>query len=238
MHWNAHSTRQLWLRMTPLDSKVVSREIRNLIWPQLKAAGFGRFTTRVAWRHNADSIDVLDFQSLSKYNADVLDITAHSFSVRLGKYLLYVPPVWPVKSKDGCKLPAEYECLFRGSILPRVFAAPSSGNTWSIDSKGTNLMVCLEDVAHQLTDSLAWFSRLDDRVEVLRILLEEDPSMERLWGFGRNPSPSRSYHTGYVALAMGQTDTATAKLQEAVDSECYVNVFASVGEAIKRAQFD
>ena len=221
-----------------MDSKIVSREIRNLIWPQLKTAGFGRFTTRVAWRHNADSIDVLDFQSLSKYNADVLDITAHSFSVRLGKYLLYVPPVWSVKTKDGCRLPAEYECLFRGSILPRVFAAPSSRNTWSINSKGTNLMDCLEDVAHQLTDSMAWFSRLDSRVEVLRILLEEDPSMERLWGFGRNPSPSRSYHTGYVALAMGQTDTATAKLQEAVDSECYVNLFASVGEAIKRAQFD
>jgi hypothetical protein len=218
-----------------VDSKVVNREIKKSIWPVLKAVGFARFTSRKAWRHNADSIDVLEFQSHNSYNAGVLDITTYSFSVNLGKYLLYVPPQWPPPSKDGVLLPLECGCIFRGPLMPQVHAARSSPNIWSIDADGRNLLWSMKDVSNQLASALEWFSRLDDRAEVLRILLEDKSDMRRLSGFGNNPSPTRSYHAGYVALSLGDRSTATTKLQEAVDSKCYETLFSNVDEAISRA---
>ena len=218
-----------------MDSKIVNREIRKSIWPALKAAGFKRFTSRAAWRHNADSIDVFQFQSLNKYNADVLGITTFSFSVNLGKFPLYVPPQWAPKLKEGVQVPSESECLFRGHLLPQVSAAPSSRTIWSINADGKNLPWCMQDVSNQLPEALNWLSRLEDRAAVLRVLLEEDEAMHHLWGFGRNPSPSRSYYAGYVALALGDRCTAMTKLQEAVDSKCYANLFTTVEGAIHRA---
>lgn len=71
-----------------MDSKTVTREIRRLVWPQLKAAGFETFSTRVAWRHGADRIDVLEFRSFNKYNADILGVTTFSFAVNIGSFIL------------------------------------------------------------------------------------------------------------------------------------------------------
>ena len=218
-----------------MDSSVVSREIKKAIWPALKAAGFSRFTSRVAWRHNKDSVDVLEFQSFNKYNAEVLGLTTFSFSVNLGKFPLYIPPQWAPKVKDGVQIPSEPECLFRGHLLPQVSAAPSQRIIWSVDADGKNLLWCIRDVLNQVPKALDWFSYLDSRAEVLRVLLEKDEDMHHLWGFGRNPSPTRSYHAGYVALALGDTSIAVSKFQEAVDSKCYVNLFSSVDGAINRA---
>lgn len=218
-----------------MDSKIVNREIKRAVWPALKEAGFTRFTQRVAWRHHNDSIDVLDFQSFNSYNADILGITKFSFCVNLGKYLLYIPPQWDTKVKDGLQLPREAECLFRGHLSPKISAATTDKTIWSVDHTGKNLLWCIQDVLSQIPTIMDWFSRLDERTEVLRILLEQDEDMQHLWGFGRNPSPIRSYSAGYVALSLGQEQAATAKLQEAVDSKCFTRLFSSVGGAINRA---
>ena len=218
-----------------MDSKVVTREIKRAIWPALKQAGFTQFTQRAAWRHSQDSIDVLDFQSFNSYNAEILGVTTFSFCVNLGKYLRYVPPQWDVKVKNGIQLPRESECLFRGRLHPTVSAATSDETIWSIDSTGRNLPWCIQDVLGQVPTAIDWFLRLEDRGEVLRILMEQDEEMQRLWGFGRNPSPIRSYFSGYVSLALGRTDLAKLKLQEAVNSNCFGRLFASVEGAINRA---
>ena len=218
-----------------MDSKIVNREIKKAIWPALKSSGFSRFTSRAAWRHNKDSVDVIEFQSFNRYNADVLGITTFSFGVNLGKFLLYVPPRWAPKVKDGVQFPSEPECIFRGALLPSVSAAPSSRIIWSVDPDGKNLLWCIRDVLTQLPKAFDWFSRLDDRQEVLRILLESDEDMHQLWGFGRNPCPMRSYHAGYVALSLGDKAIATALLQDAVDSKSFASLFSSVDGAINRA---
>ena len=218
-----------------MDSKIVNREINRAIRPALKAAGFTQFTQRVAWRYHHDSIDVLDFQSFNSYNAEILGITTFSFCVNLGKYLLYVPPQWDVKVKDGVQLPRESECLFRGRLFPKVSAATSDKTIWSVDPSGKNLLWCIQDVLGQLPTALDWFARLNERSEVLSILLEQDEDMQRLCGFGRNPSPIRSYSAGYVALSLGQKQLASDKLQEAVDSKCFTRLFSSVEGAINRA---
>ncbi|MBB3825897.1 DUF4304 domain-containing protein [Xanthomonas arboricola] len=218
-----------------MDSKIVNREIKRAIWPALKEAGFTRFTQRVAWRHHQDSIDVLDFQSFNSYNAEILGVTTFSFCVNLGKYLLYVPPQWEVKVKGGIQFPRESECLFRGRLHPNVSAAASDKTIWSIDNAGKNLPWCIQDVLSHVPTALDWLLRLEDRAEVLRILMEQDEDMQHLWGFGRNPSPIRSYFAGYVSLALDNRELAYSKLQEAVDSKCFTRLFTSVGGAVNRA---
>jgi len=219
-----------------MDSKTVSKEIRRRIWPLLKEHGFTRFSSRTAWRDSDGKIDVINFQSFNKYNADVMDVTPFSFAVNLGCFLTYVPPKWPPKTKDGHIVPHEAECNFR-RCLRRALVQPGNkqDGVWSVDDHGKNLLWCIQDVAGQLPDVLGWFKRLGDRDEVLRLLLEDDEDMDVLWGVGRRPSPNRSYMTGYVALSMGMQDLAREKLEEAVASNCFTALFASVDGALNRA---
>jgi len=218
-----------------MDSKGVNREIKKFIWPVLREAGFSKFTSRVAWRHTRDQIDIIEFRSFNKYNADVLGVTTFSFTVNLGTLLLYVPPQWPPKVKAGLQLPSEAECNFRSSLMCSIESKHKDKSIWTIDPDGKNLAWCIQDVLSQLPQTLAWFERLANRSEVLRILQEDDHRMPEMWGFGRNPSPIRSYLAGYVALALGQDELAQVRLQEAVDSKCFVNLFSSVHGAIARA---
>lgn len=219
-----------------MDSKTVSKEIRGRIWPLLKAQGFSRFTTRTAWRDADGKVDVVNFQSFNAHNADVLGVTPFSFAVNLGSFLTYVPPQWPPKVKGGQLVPDEAECHFRGHLARTITQVGNQhAGVWSVDAQGRNLLWCIQDVAEQLPETFRWFDRLNDRAEVLRVLQEQDEDMQALWGFGRRPSPIRSYLTGYVALSMGLQDLAREKLQEAVHSNCFKTQFASVEGAINRA---
>lgn len=218
-----------------MDSKVVNREIKKSIWPALKDAGFEAFTSRAAWRHNQDSIDVVEFQSLGTYNADVMGFTSFSFAVRLGKFLSYLPPRWPPKEKNGVQLPSEAESQFRRSLECSLASSSTDKNIWPVERDGRNLAWCIHDVAIQLPNALAGFSQLDDRREVFRVLRDQDEKLSQFWGFGRNPSPIRSYLLGYAALALGEHALAKSKLQEAVDSKCFLQLFSSVDGALQRA---
>jgi hypothetical protein len=111
----------------------------------------------------------------------------------------------------------------------------SDKSIWPIDGDGKNLAWCIQGVLKKIPEALAWFDRLDRKDEILRILQNEGESMSRLWGFGRNPSPIRSYLTGYVALSVGDRNLAQVKPQEAVDSKCFVSLFTGVEGAILRA---
>ena len=219
-----------------MDSKSVNRSIRAQIWPLLKGEGFTATTSRSAWRHHLNRIDVVNFQSFNSYNAGVMGITTFSFAVNLGAYLLYVPPQWPPKKiKDGVPYPAEYECQFRGRLEPSMDQALKSAGVWSIDEKGSNLAWAMTDVAKQIPTALDWFARLDDRAEVLRILQEEDEDMLKLWGFGRRPSPLRAYLTGYVAMSLGKDKLADREFEAAVASGRFANLFSSKEGARYRA---
>ncbi|MDI6624661.1 MAG: hypothetical protein QME55_08015 [Brevundimonas sp.] len=219
-----------------MDSKAVSKEIRGKVWPLLKEQGFSRFTTRTAWRYCDSKIDVLNFQSFNAYNASVMRVTPFSFAVNLGSFLTYVPPDWPLQSTDGQLTPREADCQFRGRLIPTVTQSRKTPDgVWSVDELGRNLPRCIQDVVEQLPHAMDWFARLADKREVLRVLCEDDEDMIVLWGFGRNPSPIRSYLTGYVALELENHDLAREKLGEAVDSDCFTGQFGNLKNAINRA---
>lgn len=202
----------------------------------LKEQGFSRFTTRTAWRYCDSKIDVVNFQSFNAYNASVMRVTPFSFAVNLGSFLTYVPPDCPPKSTNGELTPREADCHFRARLTPAISQARKTPDcVWSVDKQGSNLLACVQDVVAQLPHTMAWFARLADKAEVLRILVEEDEDMTRLWGFGRNPSPIRSYLAGYVALELENHDLAREKLGRAIHSNCFTHLFDNLEEAIGRA---
>ena len=205
-----------------MDSKIVNREIRTHVWPLLADAGFRSTTSRTAWRHHDDRVDVVNFQSFNARTADALGVTTFSFAVNLGCFLTYVPPQCPLRRVEGGRpFPQEHECQLRGSIAPSARLAARNPGVWSVDRSGRNLAACMEDVVRRVPEALAWFARFDDRREVLRILLHDEESMSTVWGFGASPSPVRAYLVGHVALALGETELARRELGNAVLSGCF-----------------
>ncbi|MBC2663962.1 hypothetical protein H7F51_00365 [Novosphingobium flavum] len=165
-----------------------------------------------------------------------MDVTTFSFCVNLGIFLNYVPSRWPQKVKDGHQIPDEAQCHFRRRLRRRVTPrGKEHGDVWNLDEQGKNLLWCIRDVAEQLPEAASWFDRLADKSEVLNILLNQEEDMNNVWGFGRNPSPIRSYLTGYVARAVGNHDLAREKLEEAVRSNCFIEEFDDVESAISRS---
>ena len=228
-----------------MDSKTVSRGIKNEIWPILKKNGFSHFTSRNAWRFHSDRIDVINFQAFNSYNAGLMGCTTFSFAVNLGCYLIYIPDhAGPLKESDGKLLPDESQCHMRRRIQPRdkrsiverFFKRNVPKDVWRIDENGSNLTASIEEVASSLQNKgFQWFSRFAEPEQVLRILTSEPENMDELWGFGNNPSPRRSYYIGYAALRSGQHELATTHLNFALTSGCYETVENQLRTAVRAA---
>src|SRR5580658_7025169 len=171
-----------------MDSKVVNQGIRGRIWPRLRERGFGTFSSRSAWRHRSDRIEVVNFQSFNAYNAGVIGCTTFSFAVNLGCYLLAIPPRFEpsrIKATKGHLVPEEFACHFRGQLSPDI-PQPKlrAKNIWFIDETGSNLALSLDDAWAALDGSgLPWFEQFASPAEVLRILRHEPEQQGRLWGF-------------------------------------------------------
>jgi hypothetical protein len=197
------------------------------------------FSSRTAWRHRPDRIEVVNFQSFNAHHAAVIGCTTYSFVVNLGCYVLAIPPQYEpdrMKEKKGRLLPEEYRCHFRGRISPsKDQRVHREKGLWSIDATGSNLDPSLEDVWGVLEGSgLPWFEQFASPAEILRILRNE-PLQDRLHGFGNNPSPVRHYFLGYVALNSNDRTAAKDHLQHALDSGCFASVSERLVKDIERA---
>ena len=209
------------------DSRTVNRGIRSAIRPILAEAGFSLCTARNYWRHTVRRIEVINFQSFNRYHADQLRCTTYSFQVNLGCYLTYVPSdLGPVATKNGMQVPPDYWCHLRRD-LTKGLAQPEfpSAYIWYVNSSGSNLGEVIQDAkAVIIRDAFPWFDRLRDDREVLRTLVEDKNNIGEpgaTWGFGNNPSPSRHYLTGFVALQLGEDAMALEHLRAALDSKCF-----------------
>src|SRR5262245_41395549 len=122
-----------------MDSKIVNAEIRKIIRPVLKDAGFSAFTARTAWRYLDSGIEVVNFQSFNSYCSAGLRCTTYSFSINLGVHLPEVPSA--VRHLEKFKdRPPEYACHLRGRLL-RGFAQKEleRKDIWYIDDEGRYL---------------------------------------------------------------------------------------------------
>ena len=205
-----------------MDSKIVNKEIKRVIHPLLKNAGFSIFTSRSAWRYTEHRIDIVNFQSYNSYNASVMECTSYSFVVNIGVYPLAVPYDLGedrMKQRNGFLLPEEYQCPFR-IALKRNIKQPESkyDELWYIDPEGRYISEAVDDASKAIVrDGFPWFDRLRDTEEILRIFLNEP----RTLGCGSHNSPARSYLIGYLAKSLNQFSLAQDELQRAYDSGCF-----------------
>jgi hypothetical protein len=195
-----------YLYTAPVNSYVVNKAIRRLIWPLLREAGFTQFTARYAWRYATGKIDVVNFQSFNSYLADGLRCTTFSFSVNLGCSFDAIPKRATVERINGYLRPREWECHFR-LRLQKTISQPELQRTdiWYVDPSEQNLEIVIEDAKRAIMEiGLPWFDRFRATQEVLR-----------------TPSPIRHLMIGYAALSLGQTEIAVEHIQAALLSGCF-----------------
>ena len=204
-----------------MDSQAVNKEIRTIIRPQLMAAGFDHCTARTFWRHSSDRIDVVNFQSFSKYHAIRLECTTYSFAVNLGCYFEYVPSAtkFPYKTARGRALPEEYHCHVRRQLRKSILQDQlTREDIWYIDPDLYYLESAVHDAGVVIKDQATpWFERFSDPKEVLRTLEEEGDNLDHAWGMGPKPSAHRHYLAGYVARALGKHELALKHLSAAFE---------------------
>ena len=220
-----------------MDSKVVNKYIREIIRPELKKLGFKKFTTRNSWRYRDEVIDIINFQSFNSYNADVMGVTTYSFSVNLGSYHIDIPSQHKIKEKDGLLLPEEYESPFRGGLSRTIQQNEIDRvDIWFVNQKGSNVEECVVDAKNQILNiGMDWFDKLSSKEELRNILKYEKEDMQKLWGFGNDPSPNRSYLLGYVELILGNESEAKKIFSSVVESGSYKDLFETVDEAVSLA---
>ena len=202
-----------------MNATDVNRSIRSIVGPVLKAEGFEIVTARSRWRHRADTIDVVNFQSFNRYNADVLGCSTFSFAVNLAVYLNAIPEEHPISVRAGRVCPHEYESHIRRRLLPQSPSLPKAPDIWVIEEQGENLEETVRTVKTELREvGLPWLAAFQDLPRVLGMLRDRVPPPDRLtWLPGNTDSPARNRAVGYVALALGEKSIAAEHLRRALD---------------------
>jgi len=219
-----------------MDSKVVSKAIRERIRPLLKENGFTEFTDRNAWRYFEDRIDVVNFQSYNQYHSDVMGCTTFSYSVNLGVFLKYLPRDFNIKEKNGFLFPMEYECHFRAE-LKRGYREwfKKIDALWYIDKRGKNLDKAIKDTSSQLNKcAFTWFNIFNDDKDILLLLQDELKPQTKTWGYGANPSPNRAFLKGYISYRLGNKKDAKSDLNSALSSGCYDGIKKDIEQVIEK----
>ena len=217
-----------------MDSKVVTREIRRYIWPQIRAFGFSRFTGRTAWRHSNSKIDVVNFQSFNSYLAEGVGCTTYSFAINLGCYFPVIPWEYsrPLRQKGALLIPEEFQCHLR-LHLDKSLKQPElpRANIWLIREDGKYLPEAISDATSAVLEKgMPWFEQFDDYEFLLNQLTSDESAS---FGTGARWSPRRHYLIGYMARAVGNSQLALRHLEMAVNSGCFKHAESQLKSTIQ-----
>lgn len=209
----------------PMDSKIVSRAIREHIHPVLGNLGFQEFTPRSAWRYADKWIDVVNFQSFNRHAADEAGITTFSISINIGRYFTFAPTIGEIEHKAGRLRPEEHLCHLRHRLHKSLRQKNCSfRDIWLIDETGRNLPQVIADATRAIEEEAPdWFERFDNLNEVLRTLNEDEESDE-VYGIGPMASPMRDLLAGYTALELDRPKEAETTLKLAQGSGCFPEI--------------
>ncbi|HKE87224.1 MAG TPA: DUF4304 domain-containing protein [Vicinamibacterales bacterium] len=202
-----------------MDATAVNRILQAIVRPLLRDQGFRVSTARSAWRHREGLIDVVNFQSFNRYNADVLGCTPFSFAVNLGVYLTDVPSDYPLPVRAGQPAPEEYRCHIRRRLKPLHPILPKAADVWVINETGLNVEDTVQAAAFELLGTgTKWFEAFRDTATVLAVLQEALPSSDDTTRSpGLPDSPAWNTAIGYLARALEQTSVAARHLRRALD---------------------
>jgi hypothetical protein len=245
-----------------IDSKVVDRTLRAILWPRLKDEGFDRRTGRTTWRDRAGCVQTVNIQSFNSYLAEAIGSTTFSFSVNLGVYYPVIADHSTLGSfvKDP-RRPAEYHCqarhhLAKGIGQPNLPSTkrwfdpraprPALGSwkdrpdVWYVARDGSNLDEVVADARDRVvTIGLAWLERLSDLGEARRAFLE-DASTDHERGIvaegfgGALGSPARMHAVGALSFALGDSDGLSWAIRE-MEAQPYYQERPANLDALRRA---
>jgi len=232
-----------------MNSKDVSRAIRQVIRPALVEHGFDDFTSRKAWRHWDEGVDVIEITSFNAYVADGVGCTTFSFGIALGVYLSYLlHPALPPRRADR---PNTVDCDARRWLEKRLSQpyfrpyetvrqmqgrAPREPterpDVWYVQADGSNLDTCIADALAVIKDEgLPWIDRMHNPDE---FLLELDQGAS--FFYGAPGSPHRTLLEGLVFLRLGRYREAHTHLMRARDTERFTDLLPPLAQAIDRTE--
>jgi hypothetical protein len=245
-----------------IDSKVVDRSLRAILWPALKAEGFDRRSGRTTWRDRPGCVQTVNVQSFNNYLAEAIGSTTFSFSVNLGVFYAVIAEHSALGAfvKDPSR-PAEHHCHARYHVAkgisqpnapstkrwfdPRV-PRPTLGawedrpDVWYVHRNGSNVDEAVADTRDRVvTIGLPWLERLSDLSEARRAILE-DPETNHARGIvaegygGAIGSPARWHAFGALSIALGDPEGIAWAIRE-MESQPFYREHPANLEALRRA---
>ena len=245
-----------------IDSKDVNRALRTVVWPALDRLGFGRRTSRTAWRDRGAVIQVVNFQSFNSYLADGMGATTFSFCVNLG---VYVPEIASISGmsaflRDPAR-PQEPQCQARKHLAKsiaqldgprrreRVDPSPNPvsprawvdrPDVWFVHADGSNVDDVVLDARDRiLADGLPWLERLSDLGEARRHFAEVPDSRLGAGILGEQygwtlGSPNRLQSLGALSAALGDEAGLRAIVSTMRETRYFVEHPAALNRLIAR----
>jgi hypothetical protein len=213
-----------------VDSKGVGRELKAVVFPFLRAAGFSEFTSRTAWRLRDNCTDVIDFRSLGSYLGDAIGVTSHSVVAAAGVYFKVVHQV-PWATEPMPARPQEPACharlFLRKSILQLWCWRP---DVWYVSRTGSNLGRVVANLVKAVeTQALPWLEEFGDLRRALDVFESRSETemrrgiMRELYG-GTLNSFARAEVSSALALALGDAGRAKEAYARMLANPYYTSV--------------
>ena len=245
-----------------IDSNVVNRALRALVWPELDRLGFVRRTSRTAWRDRGAVIHVVNFQSFNRYHADLMSATTFSFSVNLGVFYPDIADISGMSAflRDPLR-PQEPQCQARNR-LPKGIAQPDDPSrrnrldphrddagprpwvdrpdVWLVLADGSNIEDVVIDARNCiLADGIPWLERLSDLGEARRHFAEVTnttlaPGIVGEQYGGRLGSPNRLQSLGALSALLGDEAGLRAIVGSMRESRYFVEHPAALNRLMAR----
>lgn len=145
--------------------------------PLLQPVGFGRFSNGTAWRRSERWVDVVQIQFIRSPQT-----SAHSPSLHMGRYYVFVPPRDPgnpVRWHRGQREPMPEQCHIRKSLYKPVRDKKSPPHIWPIGPAGEGLEQCIaQSLSLANSHMVPWCQWLDETDAALQLVLNGVSDME------------------------------------------------------------
>ncbi len=173
-----------------MDSKVVTRALKAIIHPALKAAQFTN-KGRNYWRPTPHVTQVLNIQSFNSYTAEVIGCSTYSFTLNAGVF--YPSSLWllPTPTPPPTN-PQIWLCQAQRRVLKTVAQRElARRDIWHVRPDGSNLDAVVEDAwAGIRKQALPWLETFSNIEHALNVFRTQDGS-EHEYLSGARVSPAR-----------------------------------------------
>jgi len=203
-----------------MDSRTVTKHLKDAVFPLLREYDFSSFTSRMAYRRQGDQTHIIALPSIGHHVASANQWSSHSFQVNLGVWLHYVPSMFQPVEKDGIPQINVFHCPVERS-LNKTLVQPNtdpSSYVYYIGHNGEWLTEALADVRKCIVQfAVPWFESISSDKSFF-----ESPKSGSLTS--SPDSPNAHLLLAYTAKRLGLGEQALAHLRAALDSGAFLDL--------------